>query len=271
MLNFTKYQWLSFDCYGTLIDWETGITNAVARFFARHGVRKSREEILALFASSEPRVQSSGEFLDYRRVLRDVMQIMAWEAGIRLTAADAGALPDSLPQWPIFPEAPDALKRLQSRYRLAIISNVDDDLFRQSEEVLGVRFDSVVTSQQARVYKPNLGGFDLALQRMGIAKEQWLHVGESLYHDIGPANLSGHRQRLGQPPRPRRRHPPHRREALPLKCRTWMSWRIWRCLPRRPAPLGRSTSSSGVHCRPCTIIGTQFQAVSLLTAARLQR
>ena len=191
MLDFGRYQWLSFDCYGTLVDWETGISDAVAGLFARHGVRKSKGEILALFADAEPKVQTSVEFLNYRRVLSDVMQIMAWEASIRLTAAEAEGLPDSLPQWPIFREAPDALKRLQSRYKLAIISNVDDDLFRQSEEALGIKFDAVVTSQQARSYKPNLRSFELAQERMAVENDQWLHVGESLYHDIGPANLLG--------------------------------------------------------------------------------
>lgn len=130
MLDFSKYEWLSFDCYGTLVDWETGISDAVAAVFARHGVRKSRDEILALFSSAEPRVQTTGEFIDYRTVLRDVMQLMAWEASIRLTASEAEALPDSLPQWPIFPDAPDALGKLRGRYKLAVISNVDDDLFR---------------------------------------------------------------------------------------------------------------------------------------------
>ena len=193
MLDFDRFEWLSFDCYGTLVDWETGISDAVAGVFARHGVRKSRAEILALFAAAEPRVQSSGEFLDYRRVLRDVMQIMAWDASIRLTADEAEALPDSLPNWPVFPDAPEALKRLQSRYRLAIISNVDDDLFRRSEVALGVKFDTVVTSEQEGCYKPDLRVFYLAQERMGVENEneRWLHVGESLYHDIGPANRLG--------------------------------------------------------------------------------
>ena len=191
MLEFSRYEWLSFDCYGTLVDWETGISDAVATIFARHRVRKSRDEILALFAASEPRVQSSGEFLDYRRVLRDVMQIMAWEVSIRMRPEEAEALPDSLPQWPIFPEAPESLKQLQSRYKLAIISNVDDDLFTQSERALGIKFDAVITSQQARNYKPNLRSFELAQERMGVERDRWLHVGESLYHDIGPANRLG--------------------------------------------------------------------------------
>ena len=191
MLDFDRYKWLSFDCYGTLVDWETGISDAVAGIFGQHRVRKSKDEILALFAAAEPRVQSSGEFLDYRRVLRDVMQMMAWEAGIRLSAVEAEALPGSLPRWPIFSEAPGALERLQSRYRLAIISNVDDDLFQWSEQALGIKFDAVITSQQARNYKPNLRSFELAQERMAVESDRWLHVGESLYHDIGPANALG--------------------------------------------------------------------------------
>ena len=193
MLDFNKYEWISFDCYGTLVDWETGISEAVAAVFARHGVRKSRAEILALFADAEPKVQSSGEFLDYRRVLTDVMQIMAWECSIRLTAAEAQLLPDSLPRWPVFPDAPDALKALQARYKLAIISNVDDDLFKRSEEALGIKFNPVITSRQEEAYKPDLRVFHLAQERMGLdtALDRWLHVGESLYHDIGPANRLG--------------------------------------------------------------------------------
>ena len=97
MLDFSRYEWISFDCYGTLVDWETGIADAVAGVFARHGVRRSRDEILALFADAEPRVQSSGEFLNYRRVLRDVMQIMAWEVSIRLQPEGSGCPPRFAP------------------------------------------------------------------------------------------------------------------------------------------------------------------------------
>ena len=191
MLDFTKYEWLSFDCYGTLVDWETGISDAVATVFARHGVRRTRSEILALFADSEPRVQTSGEFLDYRRVLRDVMQLMAWEVSIRLPPSDADALSDSLPHWPVFPDVAEALSRLKSRYRLAILSNVDDDLFAQTQEALGVEFDAVVTAQQVGSYKPDLRNFHAARERMDVEPGAWLHVGESLYHDVGPANRLG--------------------------------------------------------------------------------
>ena len=191
MLDFNRYQWISFDCYGTLVDWETGISDAIRAVFARHGVRKGREEILALFSDSEPKVQSGGEFLEYRRVLHDVMELMAWQASIRLPTEEADHLPNSLPDWPVFSDAAQALQAMQKRYRLAIISNVDDDLFAGTSERLGIDFDAVVTSQQAGSYKPNLRSFEIAQERMGVEKDAWLHVGESLYHDIGPANRIG--------------------------------------------------------------------------------
>lgn len=191
MLDFNNYEWISFDCYGTLVDWETGISDAVAGIFARHGVRRTRNEILAMFSDAEPKVQSSGEFLEYHRVLRDVMEVMAWEASIRLPRAEAEQLPASLPYWPAFPDATTALRTMQSRYRLAVISNVDDDLFSGTATGLGILFDAVITSQQTRSYKPDLRNFRLAQEHMGVDTSEWLHVGESLFHDIGPANLLG--------------------------------------------------------------------------------
>ena len=200
MLDFNRYEWVSFDCYGTLIDWETGISDAVARVFARHGVRRTRTEILAMFSDAEPKVQSSGEFLEYRRVLRDVIEIMAWEVSIRLPPPEADYLPDSLPDWPVFPDATEALQSMQARYKLAIISNVDDDLFAGTAANLGIAFDAVITSQQVSSYKPDLRNFYAAAERMAVEKGKWLHVGESLYHDIGPGQPPRYPQRLGEPP-----------------------------------------------------------------------
>ena len=110
----------------------------MARVFSHHGVRKTGDEILALFAGAEPGVLMSGEFLDYRRVLRQVLAAMALRAGVRLSGPEADALSDSLPRWPVFPDAVDALRTLQTRYSLAIISNVDDDLFELSARTMGV-------------------------------------------------------------------------------------------------------------------------------------
>ena len=224
MLDFEQFEWISFDCYGTLVDWETGISDAVARVFARYGVRKTRAEILAMFSGAEPRVQSSGEFLDYRRVLRDVMEIMAWEASIRLPRAEADSLPDSLPNWPVFPDAASALTRMQQRYKLAIISNVDDDLFAGTAKALGIDFDAVVTSQQAGSYKPDLRNFHLAQERLATVKERWLHVGESLFPRHRPGEPDGNPVRLGEPPGPWRRIPSHGRRARFGSVRTCPYW-----------------------------------------------
>ncbi len=191
MLDYDRYEWLSFDCYGTLVDWETGISTAVADVLSSHGVSISSPEILALFADAEPRAQTAHGFLEYRAALREVMALIAAELGISLSESEMGCLADSLPRWPVFPDAADALNTLQARYRLAIISNVDDDLFAGSARALGVDFDAVITSQQVRAYKPDLRGFNAALERMGCNRENWLHIGESLYHDIGPANRMG--------------------------------------------------------------------------------
>ena len=191
MLDFDRYEWLSFDCYGTLIDWETGISDAVSSVLASREMSMPRGEILELFAAVEPRIQTDGRYLEYRRVLRRVMAMMGIELGFQFTESDMARLPDSLPSWPIFPDTLAALAAMKARYKLAIISNVDDDLFAQTARVLGVEMDAVITSQQARSYKPDHRNFQLAQERMGADKGRWLHVAESLYHDIAPANALG--------------------------------------------------------------------------------
>ena len=192
MLDFGRFEWVSFDCYGTLVDWETGISGAVGEVLASRGMGVSRGEILGLFAEVEPRVQQGSEgFLKYREVLRRVMVLMGRELGVELSESELGCLGDTLPDWPVFPDAVDALRALKSRYKLAVISNVDDDLFVRTVERLGVEFDEVVTAEQVGSYKPNLKNFEVARERMGVEKGRWLHVAESLYHDIGPANRLG--------------------------------------------------------------------------------
>ncbi len=191
MLDFNRFQWLSFDCYGTLVDWETGISTAVAEALGSHGISKTKAEILRLFADAEPRVQSSPDYLEYRRVLREVMAMIGAELGLQLSESELGCLADTLPDWPVFSDAADALNAMQTRYKLAIISNVDDDLFARTADVMSINFDAVITSQQARSYKPNRRNFDLAAERMVVEKTEWLHIAESRHHDIGPANRLG--------------------------------------------------------------------------------
>ena len=190
MLDFDRFQWISFDCYGTLVDWETGIFEAVAPVLSSHGIRKSRAEILSLFADAEPRVQCAS-YLEYRHVLRRVMALIGGELGFQPTESDLACLADSLPHWPVFPDTVGALRALQSRFKLAVISNVDDYLFAGTAKALGIDFEVVVTAQQVRDYKPNLRHFHAAAEQMAVATDAWLHVAESLYHDIAPAHRLG--------------------------------------------------------------------------------
>ena len=186
-----RFEWISFDCYGTLIDWETGISSAVEQVLHSRGIVKGRSEILALFAEVEPRVQDSHPYLEYRIVLRDVMAMIGTELDIVLTDSELCCLADTLPYWPVFPEVVGSLNALRVRHELAVISNVDDDLFSRTADALNVEFSCVVTSQQVQSYKPNLRSFEVASERMAVGKGGWIHVAESLYHDIGPANRLG--------------------------------------------------------------------------------
>ena len=191
MLDGDQFEWLSFDCYGTLIDWESGICGAVSSVLDRHGVHKSSPEILAMFSEIEPRVQARSDYLRYRDVLHMVMQSIAIELNLALSDNELDSLAKSLPKWPVFADVIEALQTLKDRYKLAVISNVEDDLFASTAKVLQVEFDVVVTAEQVRSYKPALRNFNVASERMGVRKESWLHVAESLYHDIGPANQLG--------------------------------------------------------------------------------
>ena len=113
------------------------------------------------------------------------------ELGFECTGPELDCLVNTLPKWPVFPEVVEALQTLKGRYRLAVISNVDDDLFAGTAKTLGVDFDAVITAEQVKSYKPDLRNFDAASARMGVDRRQWLHVAESLYHDIAPANRLG--------------------------------------------------------------------------------
>ena len=191
MIDFDDIEWVSFDCYGTLVDWETGISVAVGEVLRTRGIVKSRAEVLALYALIEPGVQDSGSFIEYRRVLRAVMASIGEELGFECTEPELDCLVDTLSNWPVFPEVVDALRKLKERYRLAVISNVDDDLFAGTARALGVDFDAVITAEQVGSYKPNLRNFNFASVRMGVNAKRWLHIAESLFHDVAPANRLG--------------------------------------------------------------------------------
>lgn len=190
MLEFNRYEVLTFDCYGTLIDWESGILSALHRILSAHGKVIEDATILKLYGDFEQRSEE-GEFHPYHSVLESVVRRFGAQLGFNPTDAEARSLPDSLPTWKPWPDTVAALRQLKSRFRLAILSNVDDDLFALTRPQLGVNFDEVITAQQAQAYKPSLKIFELALSRINAPAHRVLHVGQSVYHDVIPAQALG--------------------------------------------------------------------------------
>ena len=194
MTSFAQVKALSFDCYGTLIDWETGILGALRPMLSRHDVACDDDRLLGLYAAAESALEA-GPYRPYREVLREATQRMAAELAFEPTAGELELLADSLPGWPPFPDTIEALRTLKARFRLAIASNIDDDLFAATERRLGVKFDLVTTAQQVRSYKPAPAHLLRTLEKLGIGREakpaELVHVAQSLFHDIGPAKALG--------------------------------------------------------------------------------
>ena len=190
MLQWNDFEVLTFDCYGTLIDWETGILEALRPIFAAHRIDLIPDSALESFGELESAAER-GEYREYKAVLRSVLEGLGARLGFVPTAAEMQQFSTSVKDWPAFPDSPSALQALHRKYRLAILSNIDDDLFAHSAAKLGVAFDHVITAGQAQAYKPSLAIFKLAEERMGVARERWLHVGQSVYHDVVPAKWLG--------------------------------------------------------------------------------
>ena len=174
MLDFTRYEILTFDCYGTLINWEAGILPALHRILSAHGKTLDDATLLKLYGDFEQRSEH-GVFHPYREVLASVVRQFGIEIGFTPTPEDVRSLPDSLPTWKPWPDTVAALRQLKSRFRLAILSNVDDDLFAGTRPQLVVDFDEVITAQQAHAYKPSLKIFELALSRINSPAHRVLH------------------------------------------------------------------------------------------------
>ena len=190
MLHFDEYAALTFDCYGTLIDWETGIWQALAPVFASHDNPIGREAALERYAALEAAIES-GPYVEYRQVLRRVLEGLGQQLGFTPAKVELDDFSTSVRNWPAFPDSAAALRALQRKYQLAILSNIDDDLFAYSAQRLGVTFDFIITAQQARSYKPALNNFQLAFQRLGLPPTRILHVAQSLFHDHVPAKSLG--------------------------------------------------------------------------------
>jgi 2-haloacid dehalogenase len=190
MTKFSGKTVLTFDCYGTLIDWETGLWNALEPVLRRHGQSLGREAALELFGGLEAELEK-GPYMTYRQLLGEVLKGIGARLGFGPSDDEVRSFGGSVGDWPAFPDSPDALASLKKRFKLVVITNCDDDLFAMSNKRLKVAFDHIITAQQARSYKPSLNNFHVAFQRIGVPQAEILHVAQSLFHDHVPAKQLG--------------------------------------------------------------------------------
>lgn len=190
MLDFSRFEILTFDCYGTLINWEAGILAVLHKVLSAHKKSVDDASLLSMYGDFEARAEQ-GRFQPYRRVLQSVLRQFGEYLGFPPTTEEMSSLPESMPAWRPWPDTVAALRQLKPHYRLAILSNVDDDLFRATRPQLEVEFDEVITAQQAQAYKPSLKLFEMALSRINAPAHRVLHVGQSIYHDVIPAQALG--------------------------------------------------------------------------------
>lgn len=181
---------LTFDCYGTLIDWEAGILAGLQPILRQHGVTLDDERLLETYAEFEAAAER-GPYQTYRTILAVSLDGIGARFGFTPSAAERAEFAGSVEAWPAFPDSAAALADLQRHFQLAILSNIDDDLFALSNRRLGVTFDYIITAQQVQSYKPGLAHFHEALRRLGRPKERLLHVAQSLFHDHVPAKQIG--------------------------------------------------------------------------------
>jgi 2-haloacid dehalogenase len=193
-VELTDFEALSFDCYGTLIDWETGLLAVLAPWAQARGLALTGEELLTAYAQVEASVEAEHPAEPYPGVLSRGMRLLGENLGAEVTEEDAARLARSVPDWPAFPDSHDALTALGGRFKLIILSNVDRGSFAGSNARLGVEFTSIITAQDVGAYKPSPRNFEaLASEatRLGIRPGGLLHVAQSLFHDHVPAHRAG--------------------------------------------------------------------------------
>jgi len=179
---------ITFDCYGTLIDWESGIVTAFQSEAARNSVKLTADDIVAAYAIEEPLVES-GPYRSYSEVLGETARRVGARLGWNIEPERAGFLAASLPNWAPFPDTNAALERLASEYELGILSNVDDDLLAATRRHFTVSFDLIITAQQVKSYKPGAPHFTEALAR--TARKRLMHAAQSYFHDVVPTRGLG--------------------------------------------------------------------------------
>jgi 2-haloalkanoic acid dehalogenase type II len=193
-MRLSDFSTLTFDCYGTLIDWESGILAALGPWRRRARIAADDETLLAAFGEVESATEAAQPKLLYSDLLAEVQKTLGKRFGASATDDEAKTFGASVKDWPAFPDSAEALAYLKRHYKLVILSNVDRASFAHSARKLGVDFDLVVTAQDVGSYKPNLAHFNVGLERlaaMGVPKAKVLHVAQSLFHDHVPAKQVG--------------------------------------------------------------------------------
>ncbi|SEH03847.1 putative hydrolase of the HAD superfamily [Nonomuraea solani] len=193
-MNFGDYDALSFDCYGTLIDWESGIATVLRGWAGAHGLRMSDEELLTAYSTHEAQAEADFPGDLYPKILARAMRGLGAQLGVPVSDDEAKSLAVSVPDWPAFPDSTEALERLARRYQLIILSNVDRASFAGSNQRLGITFTSILTAEDIGSYKPSPRNFEALAReagRLGVAEGRLLHVAQSLFHDHVPAKAAG--------------------------------------------------------------------------------
>ena len=192
MLDFNQFEVVSFDCYGTLIDGERGILPVLREVLSSREIDLSHDATLELFAELESEFEKSQyNYIKYREVLQQIVQHFGKTFNFEATETELKCLIELIKNWQPFADTVAALAALKQKYKLAVISNIDDDLFADTAKHLKVELDWLITAQQVRSYKPSTRNFEIALATMAIAPEKLLHVAQSIYHDIVPAASMG--------------------------------------------------------------------------------
>ncbi len=189
-IDFSRFDAITFDCYGTLIDWERGILNALQPVLATRGIDLTEDELLERYARHEAALEAS-EYQPYRQVLGASLRGLGKDLGFAIADDEASVFAENLGAWPAFHDTAPALRRLQARFKLAVITNCDRDLFALSNRRLGVTFDWIVTAEDARAYKPSLSPFELAFETIAVPRDRILHAAQSLFHDHVPGKQLG--------------------------------------------------------------------------------
>jgi 2-haloacid dehalogenase len=193
-MRLSDFEALSFDCYGTLIDWESGISAVLRPWALEHRIGLSEQELLERYAIAEAEEEARTPDAPYPRILGAAMRRLGAAVSAPVSLAEGRRLARSVPAWPAFPDSAAALALLANRYKLIILSNVDRESFAASTVRLGVRFDAIVTAQDVGSYKPSTRNFEALLDtvgNLGVRPGALLHVAQSLFHDHVPAQMVG--------------------------------------------------------------------------------